>query len=75
MQSSPLALATVGTTDLPGTLPDAEATRLMARFRDARSDADFDELYRATRAGLLAWIVKLVRRRRVSLDPFEAPSS
>lgn len=50
---------------------DAELCRAMARFRETRGAADFEALYRGSRALVLAWVVQLTGRQRVTLDPFE----
>lgn len=50
---------------------DADLTARMARFRDSRRGADFEDLYRAARAEVLAWILLCAGRQRVVLDPFD----
>jgi RNA polymerase sigma factor (sigma-70 family) len=50
---------------------DADLTHRMARFRDSRRGADFEDLYRVARAEVLAWVVQCVGRQRVALDPFD----
>jgi len=50
---------------------DAEATRLMAAYRDSRDPADFDALYRATQDDVLAWILSLLRGGSAHLDARE----
>jgi RNA polymerase sigma factor (sigma-70 family) len=50
---------------------DADLTCRMARFRDSRRSTDFEELYRAARAEVLAWVLHFTGRQRVVLDPFD----
>jgi len=51
--------------------PDSELTLRMIRFRDSRRGTDFEDLYRAARAEVLAWVVQYVGRQRAALDPFD----
>lgn len=50
---------------------DAEATRLMAAFRDSGSQADFERLYAYTERDVLVWIYSLLRQGTNQLDPAE----
>jgi RNA polymerase sigma factor (sigma-70 family) len=43
----------------------------MARFRDTRQGSDFEDLFRAARAEVLAWVIQCAGGQRVALDPFE----
>lgn len=43
----------------------------MLAFRDERTDAAFDRLYRAAAPGLLAWIEQLHAQRRQAVDPLD----
>ncbi|MEQ1893153.1 MAG: sigma-70 family RNA polymerase sigma factor [Planctomycetota bacterium] len=47
------------------------ATALMARYRDTRESAAFEELYSLSRASVLAWIKSLLGRELAHLDPNE----
>ena len=46
-------------------------TELMARFRERRGAAEFQDLYEQSRAPLRAWIAGQVRMRRIPEDPDE----
>ncbi len=50
---------------------DAEATRLMACFRDSHSDADFEALYAHTQQAVAAWIRSLLRQGPSQVDAGE----
>lgn len=50
---------------------DAEATRMMAAYRDSRDPVDFDALYRATCEDVQAWILSLLRGGSAHLDARE----
>ena len=50
---------------------DAEATRLMARFRDLRDERDFEALYALTEADVASWIRSLLRQGPAHLDAQE----
>jgi RNA polymerase sigma factor (sigma-70 family) len=59
----------------PGEGPEEHENRagtaLMARYRDTRESAAFEELYALSRASVLAWIKSLLGRELVHLDPNE----
>ncbi|MHC4893557.1 MAG: RNA polymerase sigma factor [Planctomycetota bacterium] len=50
---------------------DAEATRLMARFRDSGELEDFERLYAETWQPVLHWIRSLLRQSSARLDAYE----
>jgi RNA polymerase sigma factor (sigma-70 family) len=51
--------------------PEGLETGLMALFRDTRGELAFQELYEASRAGLLQWIVQVSHGRVQAADPLE----
>ena len=54
-----------------GTDDDQRSTHLMARYRDTREAAAFEELYSLTREPVLGWIKSLLGRDLGHLDPNE----